>query len=79
MSKNQEKIEIVRARALKRVGIFKRAFSTPDGKKALKELVDEFGSSAINIPGDPFGTHVRVGNIEVLRYIHDIMEVEEDG
>ncbi len=42
-------------------------------------LADQFGSTNINVPGDPFGTHVRVGNIEVLQYINEIMEVEEDA
>lgn len=76
---NKEKIQEARNRAIKKASAFKRLFGTPDGKKVLEELSIVFGEPKINVPGDAFATHVRVGQLEVLQYIHEVMEVTTDA
>lgn len=76
--KGRAKLEELRQKALKKVACYKRLFKTPDGKKVLDDLTAAFDQK-LNVPGDPFETHVRVGNHEVLQYIKQIMEVEEDA
>ena len=75
----QEKIQEARNRAIKKASAFKRLFSTPDGKAVLGELKIVFEEPKINVPGDPFATHVRVGQLEVLQYITEVMGVETDA
>ena len=75
----QEKIQEARNRAIKKASAFERLFNTPDGKAVLTELKIVFEEPKINIMGDPFATHVRVGNLEVLQYIAEVMEVNTDA
>ena len=75
--KNKAKLEELRGKALKKVACYQRVFKTPDGKKVLEDLKAAF-EQELNVPGDPFQTHVRVGNYEVIQYIKQIMEVEAD-
>jgi hypothetical protein len=65
------------AKALKKVSCYKRVFTSPDGKVVLEDLKSAF-DQRLNVPGDSHGTHVRVGNYEVLQYIKEIMEVENN-
>jgi hypothetical protein len=67
-----------RNKALKKVGSYKRLFTSPDGKVVLDDLKAAFDQE-LNVPGDSHGTHVRVGNYEVLQYIKEIMEIEDNG
>ncbi len=73
----EEIIAAARAKALKKVNVYKRLFTSPDGKVVLNDLIEAFDQE-LNVPGDSHGTHVRVGNYEVIQYIKQIMEVEED-
>lgn len=66
-----------RARALNRISVYRRLFRSPDGIVVLNDLKEAFYQK-LNVPGDPFQTHVRVGNHEVLQYIKDIMEIDTD-
>ena len=77
-NKNKAKLEELRGKALKKVACYQRVFKSPDGKKVLDDLNAAF-TQALNVPGDPFATPVRVGNNEVLQYIKEIMEVEADA
>lgn len=79
MDKRKEELRAkARAKALKKVSCYKRLFTSPDGVIVLKDLEEAF-DQRLNVPGDSHGTHVRVGNYEVLQYIKEIMEVEEDA
>ena len=77
-NKNKAKLQELRGKALKKVNVYQRLFKTPDGKVVLDDLTAAF-DQALNVPGDSHGTHVRVGNYEVLQYIKQIMEVEADA
>ncbi len=76
-SRTQKLQAKARHKALKKVAVYKRVFASPDGKVVLDDLKAAFNQK-LNVMGDPFATHVRVGNHEVLQYIEEIMEVEED-
>ena len=76
--KNKAKLEELRFKALKKVACYKRVFTSPDGKVVWDDLSAAF-EGKINVPGDSHATHVRVGNYEVLQYIQEILEVEEDA
>ncbi len=73
----EEIIAAARAKALKKVNVYKRLFTSPDGKVVLNDLIEAFDQE-LNVPGDSHGSHVRIGNYEVIQYIKQIMEVEED-
>lgn len=78
LTHKQRVIAEARTKALKKVNVYKRLFSSPDGKIVRDDLIAAFDQK-LNVPGDPFATHVRVGNYEVLQYIKEIMEVEENA
>lgn len=78
MNRNEQKIIEARATALEKARAYKRLFNTPDGRVVLKDLAEEFARSGLNAPGDPFLTHVRVGEHGVIQYIHNVMEAATD-
>ncbi len=49
--------------------LFLTTFSSPDGKKVLKDLEDRFMMRSSIVPGDPYATHAKEGAREVVLYI----------
>lgn len=75
---NRPTPEELKQQALRKAAAYKRLFTSPDGKVVLKDLQFAFNQK-LNVPGDPFASHVRIGNYEVLQYITEIMEIEDAG
>jgi hypothetical protein len=76
-NRQKELQSTARIKALKKVSAYKRLFSSPDGIVVMKDLEAAF-DQALNVPGDSHATHVRVGNYEVLQYIKQILEIENN-
>ena len=79
MADNKQKIAEARKRALNRTALYNRVFKSPDGMKVLQDLKEMFVERRSFVPGDPYETHLRVGHVEVLQYIIEIMEANKDG
>ena len=74
----EEIIAKARAKALKKASAYQRLFKSPDGKVVLKDLEEEF-ERELHVPGDPYGTHIRVGQYDVIKYIRIVMGVNTDA
>ena len=75
----ETKLQILRQQALKKAAAYQRLFTSPDGKVVLADLEAEFRDRELHVSGDSHATHVRVGEFNVIKYIHTVMEVETDG
>ena len=57
---------------------FATTFATPSGERALKELERMYFYVNLNVPGDPYATHVNVGAQMVVAAIHQLIELAHD-
>lgn len=69
---DDKKIKIARNNQM-----FRSAFSSPNGKQVLQDLVDRFYKVSSIVPGDSYATHAREGAREVVIYILDRIERAE--
>lgn len=68
---DQAKIELKR-KAIR----FNQVFGTVEGKKVLDDLKQEFARfGSLHVPGDPYATHVRVGEAAVIEYINRMIQI----
>ncbi len=58
--------------------LYAQCFSTPDGKKVLKDLRERFVTRSSIVPGDPYMTYAKEGAREVVMYILKRMESSDE-
>lgn len=69
-------LETAKERLKKKAKVFQNLFSTPDGKKALEALQQEFDS--VDIMSDtPEKTAYRLGQRDVVKYIEQMIQAPE--
>lgn len=67
--------EELRAEALRKASIYQRFFLSAEGQEILKDLRDAFDSPKL-VSELPHYTHVRAGELNVLRYIDEVLKVD---
>jgi len=73
--KRQQVIDTV----VNKSGYFYRIFTSPDGKKVLKWLEEEFDKDEIFQPGDPHATAHMLGKRDVIVYIRQMIRLKENA
>lgn len=57
---------------------FANTFATPSGQRTLKELERTYFYKNLNVPGDPYASHVNIGAHMVIAAIHQLIELAHD-
>ena len=60
-------------------GYFYRIFTSPDGKKVLEALEDEFDADEIFKAGEPDTTSYNLGKRDVIVYIRQMIRLKENA
>ncbi len=60
-------------------GFFFRIFTSPDGKKVLEWLEEEFDSDEIFKAGEPDTTSYNLGKRDVIIYIRQMIRLKENA
>lgn len=60
-------------------GFFYRIFTSPDGKKVLEWLEDEFDRDEIFKAGEPDTTTYNLGRRDVIVYIRQMIRLKENA
>lgn len=74
-SKKQKAVDQV----VKKSGYFYRIFTSPDGKKVLEWLEDEFDNDEIFAAGEPDTTSYNLGKRDVIVYIRQMIRLKENA
>jgi hypothetical protein len=74
-SKKQLAVDLVVSKS----GYFYRIFTSPDGKKVLEWLEDEFDSDEIFTAGEPDTTSYNLGKRDVIVYIRQMIRLKENA
>jgi len=56
-----------------REALAKMYYTLFTGSPVLNHLMDTFAWPPISVPGDPFASHVRIGELNVMRHIQGMM------
>lgn len=70
----EQKIENVRADALKLARLFNLTFTSPQGAPVWAQLKARFSDRSSMVPGDPYATAANEGAREVCLYIQDMID-----
>ena len=54
---------------------YARTLNSPDGRVMFEDLSDKFLYPELYVPGDPGGSHVRIGEANVIRHCQGILAV----
>lgn len=83
MDKQEEKPPSKKQQAVDQVvnksGYFYRIFTSPDGKKVLQWLEEEFDSDEIFKAGEPDTTSYNLGKRDVIVYIRQMIRLKENA
>lgn len=83
MSQEQKKPPNKKQQAVDNVvnksGYFYRIFTSPDGKKVLEWLEEEFDSDEIFAAGEPDTTSYNLGKRDVIVYIRQMIRLKENA
>lgn len=74
-SKQQKAVDQV----VHKAGYFYRIFTSPDGKKVLEWLEDEFDKDEIFKAGEPDTTSYNLGKRDVVVYIRQMIRLKENA
>ena len=75
MKQQDERLRALREEALKKASIYQRLFNSDEGQKILYDLRAAFEYPAL-ANEHPHYTHVRAGELNVLRYINDVLNID---
>ena len=64
-----------REEALKKASIYQRLFHSEEGRIILDDLEAEFESAPL-VSQHPHLMHVRTGELNVIRYINDVLNID---
>lgn len=64
---------------VRKSGYFYRIFTSPDGKKVLEWLEEEFDSDEIFKAGEPDTTSYNLGKRDVIVYIRQMIRLKENA
>jgi hypothetical protein len=73
------KREALKRDVLRSASNYREVFSSIEGQKVLDALKREFRDRAIHVPGDSHGTHVRVGECNVINHIMGMMTIGDEN
>ena len=65
----------IREEALKKASIYQQLFNSKEGRLILEDLDAEFSMRPLTSEF-PHYTHVRAGELNVLRYIEDVLKID---
>jgi len=71
---NQKKLALQKE-ALKKASMYQRLFNSEEGQTVLKDLREAFDGPPLTSEL-PHYTHVRAGELNVLRYIDDVLQLD---
>lgn len=74
-SKKQQAVDNV----VNKSGYFYRIFTSPDGKKVLEWLEEEFDADEIFAAGEPDTTSYNLGKRDVIVYIRQMIRLKENA
>jgi uncharacterized membrane protein YkgB len=74
-SKKQQAVDNVVSKS----GFFYRIFTSPDGKKVLEALEEEFDADEIFTAGEPDTTSYNLGKRDVIVYIRQMIRLKENA
>ncbi len=74
-SKKQQAVDKV----VHKSGYFYRIFTSPDGKKVLEALEEEFDMDEIFTAGEPDTTSYNLGKRDVIVYIRQMIRLKENA
>ena len=74
-----EKRQLAIDEVVKKSGYFYRIFTSPDGKKVLEALEDEFDKDEIFQAGEPDTTTYNLGSRDVVVYIRQMIRLKENA
>lgn len=74
-SKRQQAVDQV----VHKAGYFYRIFTSPDGKKVLEWLEEEFDADEIFTAGEPDTTSYNLGKRDVIVYIRQMIRLKENA
>lgn len=77
--KKEEKIEVLKQKAIRKSSLYAKVFSTPDGKEVLADLEEQFHNRTSIVRGDPYATHAMEGAREVVLFIKNRIEGVENA
>jgi len=75
LSKQQQAVDNV----VHKSGFFYRIFTSPDGKKVLEWLEEEFDKDEIFAAGEPDTTSYNLGKRDVVVYIRQMIRLKENA
>ncbi len=78
LSKAQRK-QLAIEQVVHKSGFFYRIFTSPDGKKVLEWLEDEFDKDEIFKAGEPDTTVYNLGKRDVIVYIRQMIRLKENA
>lgn len=83
MEKQEQKPPSKQQKAVDKVvhksGYFYRIFTSPDGKKVLEALEEEFDKDEIFAAGEPDTTSYNLGKRDVIVYIRQMIRLKENA
>jgi hypothetical protein len=74
----KEKLEEAKLKVLDKARSYKSTFSTTDGEKVLKDLIEKFDEISVSNP-DPTALAIQVGQQRVIKHIEKMIEVNYAG
>jgi len=77
--KPPSKKQIAVDHVVRKSGYFYRIFTSPDGKKVLEWLEEEFDSDEIFAAGEPDTTSYNLGKRDVIVYIRQMIRLKENA
>jgi len=72
---NKKSPEDVKRELSKLTVDFASCFGTPQGKKVLEHLTEQFEARSSVVPGDSYATHMKEGERYVVLYIKDLITI----
>lgn len=74
----KKSVEELKEDQIRRIHLYSKLFSTPDGKEVLVDLKKEFYDRTSIVGGDPYATHAMEGAREVILFILQNMEISKE-
>lgn len=71
---SKKTVDEIRKETESDAGAIKRAFTSPDGKRAFDLLHKEFADRSSHVPGDPYTSAFNEGQRSVVLFLIDIRE-----
>ena len=78
LSKAEKKAAAIE-KVVHKSGFFYRIFTSPDGKKVLEWLEDEFDKDEVFVAGEPDTTVYNLGKRDVVVYIRQMIRLKENA